>query len=314
MFFFKDRFENPQSANTTIGLDIGINTIKWVSLDNNNELNQYAIQRIPISLTIAQKKDIPQIAAVLKGTLIDQDSLKNCILNIPDILVCCKWIQIDSLDYQNIEETLEGLAERLIPYPLCKVYFDYQVFDSLSKNQKKYNVLLVACRKDHLDFRLEIIQQANLIPIVVEVGSFALERAYSFFYTEKMNENFILLDIGSNQLTFLFFIRSQPTVYCEDLCNSLEPESTLLQIKRLIKKYLIAYPYHALNKLVLIGSDDSLLNYLSNKLNGFLQIQIRILEFPKKIKYSSKLNIKSLERDFLNLFLSYGLALRSKSC
>lgn len=313
MYFFKDRFENPQSTHTTIGLDIGINTIKWVSLGSNNELNQYAIQAIPISLTMAQKKDIPQIAAVLKGTLLDQNSLKNCILNIPDILVCCKWIQIDSVDYQHIEKTIEILAERLIPYPLCKVYFDYQVLDPPSENQKKYNVLLVACRNDHVDFRLEIIQQANLIPIVVEAGSFALERAYNFFYTDKMNENFILLDIGSNQLTFLFFIRTQPTVYCEDLHSILEPEPTLLQIKRCIKRFAMAYPYYALNKLVLIGTNVSLLNYLLNSLNGFLQIQIRILEYPKKLKYNLKLNRKSLERDFLNLFLSYGLALRSNS-
>ncbi len=314
MYFFKDRFENPQSTDTTIGLDIGINSINWVSLGSNNELNQYAIQGIPTSLTIAQTKDIPQIAAVLKRTLLGQDSLKNCILNIPDILVCCKWIQIDSIDYQHIEETMEVLAEGLIPYPLCKVYFDYQVFDLPSENQKKYNVLLVACRKDHLDFRLEIIQQANLIPIVVEVGSFALERAYSFFYTDKMNENCILLDIGSNQLTFLFFIRTKPTVYCEDLFNRLEPESILLQIKRCIKRYIMAYPYYALEKLVLIGVNVSLLNYLLNRLNGFLKIQIQILEYPKNLKYNSKLNRESLERDFLCLFLSYGLALRSNSC
>ena len=314
MYFFKDRFENSQSANTKMGLDIGINTIKWVSLGSNNELNQYAIQEIPISLTIAQKKDIPQIAAVLKETLFDQDNLKSCILSIPDILVYCKWIQIDSVDYQHIEETMDVLAEGLIPYPLCKVYFDYQVFDPPSKNQKKYNILLVVCRKDHLDFRLEILQQANLIPTVVEVSSFALERAYNFFYTDKVNENFILLDIDSNQLTFLFFIRSQPTVYCENLFDILESDSTLLQIKRCIKRYAMAYPYYALNKLVLIGTNISLLNYLLNSLNGFLQIQIRILEYPTKLKYNPKLHRKSLENDFLNLFLSYGLALRSTAC
>ena len=64
MCFFKDRFKNAPKADTTIGLDIGSSTIKWVSLGNNNELKQYAIQEIPMSLSIAQTKDIPQIAAV----------------------------------------------------------------------------------------------------------------------------------------------------------------------------------------------------------------------------------------------------------
>ncbi|TLY47573.1 MAG: hypothetical protein E6K54_04025 [Gammaproteobacteria bacterium] len=313
MCFFKDRFKNAPKANTTIGLDIGSSTIKWVSLGNNNELKQYAIQEIPMSLSIAQTKDIPQIAAVLKETLFDQNPIRNCIINIPDIFVCCKWIQIDSVNYQRIEKTIRVLAEQIISYPLCKLYFDYQVFDPPPQNQEKYNVLLVACRKEHLDFRLEIIQQANLIPIIVEVGSFALERAFNFFYTDEMNENVILLDIGVSQLTFLFFIHSQSQVYSENLCNVLEFESVLLQIKRCIKRYTLAYPYYVLTKLLLIGANISLLNYILNRLDGFLKLQIRILEYPKQLKYNPELNSEGIERSFMNLFLSYGLALRGNS-
>ncbi|MEN9916653.1 MAG: hypothetical protein RLY40_585 [Pseudomonadota bacterium] len=120
MYFFKDRFKSTQKTDTTIGLDIGNSTIKWVSLSNDNELNQYAIQEILIPLTIAQTKDIPQIAAVLKRTLLDQDYIKNCIVNIPDLLVCCKWVYIDNIDYHTVEKSIKVLAEKFIPYPLSK--------------------------------------------------------------------------------------------------------------------------------------------------------------------------------------------------
>lgn len=76
----------------------------------------------------------------------------------------------------------------------------------------------------------------------------------------------------------------------------------------------MAYPYYALKELLLIGTNVSLLNYLLNRLDRFLEIQIRILEYPKELKFNPKLNRESLERDFLNLFLSYGLALRNNSC
>lgn len=309
MYFFKDRFKSTQKTDTTIGLDIGNSTIKWVSLSNDNELNQYAIQEIPMPLTIAQTKDIPQIAAVIKRTLLDQDCIKNCIVNIPDLLVYCKWVYIDNIDYQAVQKTIKVLTEEFISYPLSKVYFDYQIFDPSPETQEKYRVLLVACRKEHLDFRLEIIRQANLIPIAVEVGSFALERAFSFFYTDKMRENFILLDIGVSQLTFLFFVGSQPIVYCESLFNALDLECVSLQIKRGIKKYVLTYPYYILAKLLLIGANIASLNYLLNKLDGFFKLQVRILEYPKQFKYNLKLNNQSIEQVFLNLFLSYGLAL-----
>lgn len=308
MYFFKDRFKNTHNTDTAIGLDIGSRTIKWVCLDRNNELKEYAIQTIPTPIGVAQTKDIPQIAAVLKETLLDKDHIRNCIVNIPDILVCNKLVKIDSADCQHIEEIIELLAEQSIPYPLCKLYFDYQIFDPLPENQE-HKVLLVACRKDHLDFRLDIIQQANLIPIAVEVGSFALERAYCFFYPDKINENVILLDLGASQLTLLFFNGSQTMVYCENLANVFEYECILLQIKQCIKRHVLAYPYLILKELFLIGINIALLNYLLDRLDGFLELQIRLLKYPNSIK-CSPIDRDKLAQNFLSLFLSYGLALR----
>lgn len=309
MYFFKDRFKNTHNTDTAIGLDIGSRTIKWVCLDRNNELKEYAIQTIPTPIGVEQTKDIPQIAAVLKETLLDKDHIRNCIVNIPDILVCSKLVKIDSADCQHIEEIIELLVEQSIPYPLCKLYFDYQIFDPLPENQE-HKVLLVACRKDHLDFRLDIIQQANLIPIAVEVGSFALERAYCFFYPDKINENVILLDLGASQLTLLFFNGSQTMVYCENLANVFEYECILLQIKQCVKRYALAYPYLILKELFLIGINMALLNYLLNMLDGFLELQVRLLKYPNSIKCRPIVDKDNLSQNFLSLFLSYGLALR----
>ncbi|WP_339050081.1 type IV pilus biogenesis protein PilM [Rickettsiella endosymbiont of Xylota segnis] len=310
MYFFKDRFKNTHNTDTAIGLDIGSRTIKWVCLDRNNELKEYAIQTIPTPIGVEQTKDIPQIAAVLKETLLDKDHIRNCIVNIPDILVCSKLVKIDSADCQHIEEIIELLVEQSIPYPLCKIYFDYQIFDPLPENQE-HKVLLVACRKDHLDFRLDIIQQANLIPIAVEVGSFALERACCYFYPDKINENVILLDLGASQLTLLFFNGSQTMVYCENLANVFEYECILLQIKQCIKRYALAYPYLILKELFLIGINIALLNYLLNTLDGFLELQVRLLKYPNSIKCSPIVDSDKLAKNFLSLFLSYGLALRT---
>ncbi len=200
--------------------------------------------------------------------------------------------------------------EQSIPYPLCNLYFDYQIFEPPPESQDKCKVLIVACRKEHVDFRLDIIQQANLIPIVVEMSSYALERAYCFFYPHKINEKTILLEIGASQLALLFFNNSQTMVYCENLFNLLEPESILLQIKRCIKKYILAYPSRILRELFLLVVDISLLNYLSNELDGFSELKIKTLRYENQLKSISGLNRNKLEQKFLDLFLSYGLALR----
>ncbi len=310
MYFFKDRFKNTQNNDATIGLDIGSSMIKWVSLGRHNELKRYAIQAIPTSVASSQAKDVTQIATILKGTLLEQNYIRNCIVNIPDILVCTKWAQIDHIDCQRIEESIELLIEKFIPYPLDKLYLDYQIFKPLLESQEKSKVLIVACHKKHLDFRLDIIKQANLIPLAVEVSSFALERAYSFFYPGKINENTILLDIGASQIALLFFNGVQTMVYCENLINILEQESILLQIKRSIKKFVLAYPYRILRELFLIGVNNSLLIYLLNKLDGFLDLNVQTLKHRNQINYGSELSTSKLRQNFLNLFLSYGLALK----
>lgn len=309
MYFFKDRFKNTHNTGATIGLDIGSSMIKWVSLGCNHELKHYAIQEIPTSMEIAPK-NAAQIAAILKETLLEYDHIRSCIVNIPDILVCSKWVQIDSTDCKHIEDAIELLVKQSIPYPLDKIYFDYQIFELPPESHEKCKVLLVACRKEHLDFRLEIIKQANLIPIAIEVSSHSLERAYSFFYPDGPNENTILLDIGASQLSLLFLNNIQTIVYCENICNVLERESIVLQIKRCMKRYALAHPYFFLKQLFIIGTNDLLLSYLMHKLEGFLDLKIQTLKYQNQIKYISELNKDKLEQKFLNLFLSYGLALR----
>jgi hypothetical protein len=307
MFFFKDRFKNIENPEATIGLDISSRMIKWVNLGRDYELKRYAIQAIPMSKGKVATKNASYIANNLKNTLFGQDSIRNCIINIPDVLVCSKWVQVDCTNDRHILKIIELLVEQSFPYPLSKLYYDYQFYQSL--NQEKSKVLIVACRREDLDFRLDIVQQANLIPRVVEVSSYALERAYSFFFPDSF-ENTLLIDIGINQLTFLFLNSSQTLVYCENLLTKCDQESILLQIKRCIKRYVLTYPFRFLKQLFIISFNSSVLNFLLHRLDGFLQLKIKTLKNQNCLKYSTEINSNKIKQKFLNLFLSYGLALR----
>lgn len=307
MFFFKDRFKNIQNFESTIGLDINSRTIKWINLGKDHEIKRYAIQAIPTPEGKAATKNASHIANSLKKTLLGQDSIRNCIINIPDVLVCSKWVQVNCTNDRQVLKIIELLAEQSFPYPLNKLYYDYQFHQPL--NQEKCKVLIVACRREDLDFRLDIVQQANLIPQVVEVSSYALERAYSFFFPDSF-ENTLLIDMGVNKLTLLFLNNSQTLVYCENLLNKYDQESILLQIKRCIKRYVMTYPYRFLKQLFVIGFNNSVLSFLLHKLDGFLQLKIITLD-QNQFKYSAEINSKEIKQNFLNLFLSYGLALRT---
>lgn len=313
MYFFRDRHKDTQLTSNTIGLDIGSAMLKWVIFgptDISYELKNYAIEAIPKCVDYQQEKDISRVVAILKRTLLEKIYVKNCVLNIPDYLVCSKWIQIDYSAYENLDEVITILAEQSIPYPLKDLYFDYQIFCSSQQNQEKFKVLLVACRKEHLDSRLDIIHQANLTPIAVELSSQAIVRANYYFYPENRDENRMLLEVGANQLTLLFLDKSKEAVcFNERLLNTQDKESILLQIRRCIKRYFLAFPDYSLNKLFFIGFNRSLLRYLIKKLDGFLELKTQILNYERVLKSSYELNKNKLNNSLSGLFISCGLAL-----
>ena len=313
MYFFKDRHKNTQLTNDTMGLDIGSAMLKWVIFgpgDVYYELKNYAIAAIPQCLDYKQVKDVSRMVAILKRTLLEKTRVKNCVLNIPDHLVCSKWIQIDHSAYENLDEIIAILAEQSIPYPLKDLYFDYQRFYPAQQNQDNFKVLLAACRKEHLDFRLDIVHQANLTPIAVELSSQAIVRANYYFYPENRYENRMFLEVGANQLTLLFLDKSKEAVcFNEKLLNTQSKESILLQIKRCIKRYFLAFPGCSLNKLFFIGFNRSLLRYLCKKLDGFLALKTQVLNYEQSLKCSYELDKNKLSNSLSGLFISCGLAL-----
>lgn len=309
MYFFKDEIKNTQLSNI-LGLDITNGLLNWVILKPSYELQNFAIETFPHSKN-NQLKDTSQIAAILQRSLADrQEVVKNCVVNIPDNLVCSKYIQVDNIADKNCDDDIHELVERSIPYPLNALYFDYQIVDHSLANQCMSQILLVACRKEHLDLRLDILKKANLVPLAVEVNSHAIERAYKYLYST--HENHIFLYLGIDQLIVLFFdVATNSTIYSENFLDKDNKESTLMQIKRCIKNYYLTYPYNELSQLFIVKPNLFFLDYLVSELNGFLDLKISILSL-EELNFFKNFNLCTLG-NIVTLLLSYGLALRTIS-
>jgi type IV pilus assembly protein PilM len=315
MRFIRDRFNIIRSRNDIIGLDIGCSAIKCVVLGAGNAkltycFKSYGLETISAgaagnfnsksnSLLVTRIKQVLEKAAV---------SSSYCVVALPDTLVNAKWIQIDETASENLEIAVSLAIEEHIPYPLDALYFDYQVFDQAQEDQGCLNVLVVACRKAHVDARLELIQQANLTPIFIEINSHAIERAYTHLYPLDNGTPFILVDVGATQWTLLFINASEKIQsYSESIAIS-DAETTLRGIQRGINTLCLRYPYLTFNKVLLIGSQRALLNFLIKRLENVYGIKTEIMA------WNGAFLGKNVNEEFMTqfpaLFLSFGLALR----
>ncbi|BBB15710.1 type IV fimbrial biogenesis protein [Candidatus Rickettsiella viridis] len=278
------------------------------------ELKNYTVKAIPFgniqnndikskSLLITAIKELLEKAAIYS---------RYCVAALPDTLVNSKWLRIDCSAAENIDVAINLAIEEHIPYPLDAMYFDYQIFDNQQEEDVSYlNVLLVACRKEHLDARLDILHQANLAPLFIEINSHAVERAYFHFYSSSTTESYMLIDVGMAQLTILFLDQTRQLRSCSERIVFSNTEAVLQQTKRFINAIFLCRPYFKWDKLFFIGSNLPVLKFLVKRLHGFLGLNTATVAWETSLFSLDSLNVKEFKKLFPSLFLSFGLALRA---
>ena len=93
--------------------------------------------------------------------------------------VITKLIDIaGGLSDDAMEAQISVEADQYIPYPLDEVAIDFEVQGPSERGGGQVEVLLAACRRENVDSRVEVIEAADLVPRVVDVEIYAMERAF----------------------------------------------------------------------------------------------------------------------------------------
>lgn len=251
MGFIRDRLFNiTRSSNEIIGLDICCSTVKCVSLVIANtklayRCKNYSIEKLPAnSIENFQVKTRGLLTASIKRLLAKAAICSRyCVIGLPDIIVNSKWVLIDVSASENLEIAVNLAVAEHIPYPLDAIYFDYQVCDFSQEDENYLNVLIVACRKEHVDAYLDIVHQANLIPLAVEINSQALVRAYFHFYPQSSLTTCMLIDIGAIQWTLLFLDETKKLCIYSEKVISNKREELLQYLRQAINTIFLSFPY-----------------------------------------------------------------------
>lgn len=341
------------SEDLVVGIDIGSHAIKVCHLKRTDKA--YAVINLG-SATLPED-------AVDDGTLNDPEAVGKIIgdlfkslkikkkkvgFSISGYSVIVKKVNLAVMSEEELEEHIQAEAEQYIPFDIEDVYLDFQDLKTNDGDSERTDVMLVAAKKEIVDNYMEMLEDLNLKPVIVDVDGFALENTYEYNYPK--NENVALVDIGASKMNINIISNGISVVARDIVVGSrqlteqiqatfdLEFEEAealklghipagekqeeiadifsstctqwVLEIKKAIDLYQANYPDAPLGQLVLSGG--------GSKVSGLVDYLANETDLPVKLFNpfgNMTVNSKKIDPDYLNsvgpeMAIATGIAIR----
>jgi type IV pilus assembly protein PilM len=210
-----------------LGVDISSTTIKLLELsreDGAYRVESYAVVPLPAN-AVVEKNIVDSEAvsnAIQTALLRARTKVTTAAVAVTGSSVISKIIEMDAqLDDGAMEAQINVEADQYIPYPLDEVAIDFTVLGPSPDHVDMNEVLLVACRSETVDMRVDALEHAGLTAKVVDLEAHAIERAYGIV-AEQLDlsgkENTVaVFDIGATMTTLSVLVDGQSVYTREQL-------------------------------------------------------------------------------------------------
>lgn len=339
-----------------LGLDISSTAIKLVELSRHGggyRVESYAVRPLPPNAVVEKNiNEVDAVAEVLRNLVVlGKTKIKNAAVAVSGSAVITKNIEMPvGLNDDALETQITLEADQYIPYPLEEVALDFEVQGMSSVNEGQADVLLAACRREHVDLRVEVLDQAGLDAKVVDVEAFTMERAFSLIadQLEEHNDQVIaIVDVGATMTTLSVLVDGKTVYTREQLFGGkqlteeiqrryglsteeaglakkqgglpddyqvevLDPfkEAVVQQVTRSLQFFFSSSQHNDVDHIVLAGGVATL-EGLAELVEEKLGTQTTVANPFARMSVSSRVNSVNLANDAPALMIAVGLALRS---
>lgn len=176
----------------SFGLDIGTQAIKYVKLRLNN---QDSAQICGFDLEPAGT-DLEAIIRKIKQS----QSIDSVNISVSGPSTVIRHVNFPKMNENELRQALKFEAQKHIPFSVDDVHLDGYILKS-DLPENKMLVLIAAVKKDFLNLRLKLFEDAGLKVNIVDIDSLALSNAFNFNYSAEENQKYkalALLNIGSS--------------------------------------------------------------------------------------------------------------------
>lgn len=203
------------------GLDIGSSCIKMVEIQESPQgrlLTRFS--RIPLARGVIVDGSVVEPEA-LTATIKDLYQRSGCrgkkiVTSISGHAVIVKKATFAQMDEEELRALIHDEAEKYLPFDdMAAIDYDFQVIGENPYNPSLMEVVIVAAKKEIIESYTEVIQAAGLVPVIMDVDSFALETMYEENYEFDENDVAVLINIGAS-ITNLNAVKGGVSIFTRD--------------------------------------------------------------------------------------------------
>jgi type IV pilus assembly protein PilM len=347
-----------RKATPVLGLDVSSTTVKLLELSYTGDryrVESYAVSSLPQDAVIEKNvNDVDGVANAIRSVVAQsRTKLKTVAAAVAGSSVITKMIDMpQGLSEDELETQLTLEADQYIPYPLEEVAIDFEIQGPSAERESQVEVLLAACRRETIDTRVEAIEGAELVPRIMDVEAYAMERAFSLIQSQldlEEESTVAVVDIGAT-MTTLSVLNNGQTIYTREqlfggkqltdeimrryglpleeaglakkqggLPDDYEPEvlepfkdAVVQQVARSLQFFFSSSQYNDVDCIILAGGVSSM-DGLADLVQEKLGTPAAVANPFANMSISPKVNAVALSSDAPAMMIACGLALRSFS-
>ena len=202
-----------------IALDIGSTFIKLVQVKGTNKkyhLVKFGMIPLPPEVIVeGAVMDAGRVVDAIKELLAAQKvTTKEVVISVSGSSVIIKRVSIADMTDEELAESIKWEAEQYIPFSIDDVNVDFQKLGA-GAAQGQADVMLVAVKKDKINDYVNLVKEAGLEPVVMDVDAFALANMYELNY-EMESGTTALLNIGASVMN-INILKEGMSIFTRDI-------------------------------------------------------------------------------------------------
>lgn len=184
----------------SFGLDIGTSAVKVVQLrETAGGFALVALGRAPLRPDAITEGAIRDPGAVVDaiGEAVGRAGVtaREVAIGIAGRELMTKKVQLPEVPAKELRDAVELEAEHHIPFAFDEVFLDYHV---ARRHDGMMDLVIVAVKKTKVNEYVAVVEQAGLVPAVVDVDGFALANQFELNHPDQSREAVALIDVGAS--------------------------------------------------------------------------------------------------------------------